>query len=299
MGVRLFWYDLTRSFGFGYSEHKVRPKATEQDPQRKRQRKISQCLSKSTVKSQRAISLKNQSAQICVRNELAQEPRLLRLKCETICLSYFPRSGCLSKINHAHCSCSSVIMAHIHNEDDLISYRSFVAAQSQRFSSLQELTDFLDRSPASQRICPIKILEFLEGSRNHYSLDLEGLATLLQGTAHTNKSLHGRLIIIEDLSTDLIEILGCSLNIDPLFFASHIDTSRADITRARPSLASLPSTIRSQKFVNLHYHQVLELDSQRSRQALSLDMNLGRKVTILPQLKGSNIRLARYYYSVL
>jgi hypothetical protein len=36
-----------------------------------------------------------------------------------------------------------------------------------------------------------------------------------------------RVYIVEDLSRDLIEVLGSQLNIDPLFFASHVDTRDA------------------------------------------------------------------------
>ena len=34
----------------------------------------------------------------------------------------------------------------------------------------------------------------------------------------------GRILVIEDLTREVVEVLGSSLNIDPLFFASHIHT---------------------------------------------------------------------------
>ena len=144
----------------------------------------------------------------------------------------------------------------------------------------------------------------LEFSSNHdlpsrRSLDLDSLATLLGNEAKGRDDLCGRLLIVEDVSNDIVETLGSLLNIDPFFFASHIDTAQIDIATTRPSIATLPSTRRSQNFLNLHYHRVLEFENLESKQTLLRDMNVPRKVKILPQFKGTNIGLAQHCCSIL
>jgi len=55
---------------------------------------------------------------------------------------------------------------------------------------------------------------------------LERLNTEIQAHqfASDEKALEGRILIIEDLTRDLIEFLGVKLDIDPLFFSLHLHT---------------------------------------------------------------------------
>ena len=187
------------------------------------------------------------------------------------------------------------------SQDQIMSYKSFVAARAQRNSCLQNLCDFLQNNTKSQHACRIVCLEFssASGPPSCRSLDLDGLALLLQSTAKERDNFCGRLLIVEDLSSDIVETLGSTLNIDPIFFASHIDTFQVDIAATRPSTAILPSTARSQNFLNLHYHRVLEFEHLKSKQVLLRDMNVPRKVKILPRLKGIDVGLARHCCSTL
>ncbi|KAG6989790.1 hypothetical protein G7Y79_00064g094130 [Physcia stellaris] len=127
------------------------------------------------------------------------------------------------------------------------------------------------------------------------------LILLLRNENTETRDVKGRILIIEDLSNDVVEILGSMLGIDPLFFASHIDSFEDQIATTRPSTAILPSTLRSQNFVNLPYHRVVELElgSLESEKGLLRDMNVPRKVAILPTLKGINVGLARNCCSIL
>lgn len=190
-------------------------------------------------------------------------------------------------------------------QDQIRSYKSFVAARTQRNSCLQNLLEFLQNETACQHVCRIACLEFSSqsGPPSRRSLDLDGLALLLRNTTRERDDICGRLLVIEDLSKDIVETLGSLLNIDPLFFASHIDTFQENIAITRPSTATLPSTTKSQNFLNLPYHRVIEFEDLESKRVLLRDlirdMNVPRKVAILPPLKGINVGLARHCCSIL
>lgn len=192
-------------------------------------------------------------------------------------------------------------MNQFRNEDQIKSYRSFVAARTQWNPCLKNLSEFLQDKTASQHTCHITSMEFssASGPPSRRILDLDSLAQLLRNTAKEGNDLCGRLLIVEDLSNHVLETLGSLLNIDPLFFASHIDTFQIDIATTRPSTVTLPSTTRSQDFLNLHYHRVIEFEELESKQVLHRDMNVPRKVKILPRPKGYNIGLARHCCSIL
>jgi len=187
------------------------------------------------------------------------------------------------------------------NQDQNRLYKSFVAAQTRRNPCLQNLCEFLQNDNVSQHACRVICLDFssISGPPSRRSLDLDGLALLLYNTTKERDDLCGRLLIVEDLSSDVVETLGSSLNIDSLFFASHIDAFQNDIVTGRPSAITLSSTTRSQNFLNLHYHRVIEFENLESKQVLLRDTNVPRKVKILPQVKGINVGLARHCYSTL
>ena len=189
------------------------------------------------------------------------------------------------------------------NQDKARSYKSYVAARTQRSSCLRSLLAFLQIDGLSQYACRIVCLEFSSATDipTRRSLDLNGLTLLLQNTNKDGGDISGRLLIVEDLSNYIIETLGSLLNIDPAFFASHIDIFQDEIATTRPSTATLPSTMRSQNFLNLPYHRVIELEmeSLKIEQGLLRDMNVPRKVAILPRLKGIDIGLARHCCSIL
>ena len=192
-------------------------------------------------------------------------------------------------------------MSEISKEDQSRSYKSFVAARTHWNPCLKNLSEFLHNDAAGQHTCRITSLEFSSASDSPYrrSLDPNSLASDLFKTAKEKDNLCGRLLIVEDLSNHVLELLGSLLEVDPLFFASHIDTFQIDIATTRPSTVTLPSTMQSQNFLNLHYHRVVEFENLESKQVLHRDMNVPRKVKILPRPKGSNIGLVRHCCSIL
>lgn len=177
------------------------------------------------------------------------------------------------------------------------SYTSYVAARTQRNPCLRSLLDFLTSDHSLQRACQIAYVEFSSpsGVAIRKRLDLNTLASLL---VDKTKGIRGQLLIVEDLSPAVIETLGSALNLDPFFFASHIDVARNDMRVKRPCTATLPSMIRSRDFLTLHYHRVLEFEHLPPRSRLRRDMNVPRKVMILPSIQGTNIGLARHCCSI-
>ena len=192
-------------------------------------------------------------------------------------------------------------MDKICNDEQKMSYKSYVQARTQWNPCLKNLSNFLHDDSASQHLCHITSLEFSSASSvpSRRSLDLDSLVSLLRGTIIESDEICGRILIVEDSSNHVLEILGSLLNIEPLFFASHVDIFQTDISTTRPSTVTLPSTIRSQNFLNLHYHRVVESENLDSSRILHRDMNVPRKVKILPRLKGVNIGLVRHCCSIL
>ena len=184
-----------------------------------------------------------------------------------------------------------------------ISYTSLVSVQSRQRPCLQNLLTFLGHDRLGQYACRIICLEFPSSTDppTRQSLDFVDLQSLLCSTKHENPRICGRILFVEDLSRDIIELLGLLLDIDPLFFASHIDVFKDEVGTTRPSTASLPSTMLSQNFLNLQYHRIiaLEYDNFESERGIFRDMNIPRKVALLPKLKGRNIGLARHCCSIL
>ena len=192
-------------------------------------------------------------------------------------------------------------MGVISKEDQSRSYKSFVAARTQWNPCLKNLSKFLHDDTAGQHTCHITSLEFSSASEspNHRSLDPASLALEICKTTKERDDLCGRLLLVEDLSNHVLETLGSLLEIDPLFFASHVDTFQIDMATTRPSTVTLPSTTHSQNFLNLHYHRVVEFENLESKKVLHRDMNVPRKVKILPRSKGSDIGLVRHCCSIL
>lgn len=186
---------------------------------------------------------------------------------------------------------------HENGEKPYNSYRSYVEARTRRNSFLQNLLKFLTSDDSRQRTCQIACIEFssLSGMAIRKRLDFNTFESLL--IDRTN-GIQGRLYIVEDLHPDIIETLGSVLNLDPFFFASHIDVAKIDIRQKRPCTASLPSMTKFQDFLTLRYHRVFEFEHPPPRKRLRRDMNVPRKVMMLPSFKGVNLGLARHCCSI-
>lgn len=197
------------------------------------------------------------------------------------------------------------------------SYSSFVKVQARPNPSLSNLVDFFAQYPRSgwpaRKDCRIVALDFRQGVhlpdthdvrpdqlsswlRVSHSLRVDSVSN---HEARAERVLLGRIFIIEDLTPMLIEELGSYLDIDPLFFASHLHAPSFDMGTQLPDSATLPSRYKPQKFTNIHYHRTIVFDSDSLPSGtLIRDTNVPRKVAVLPQIKSTRIGLAQQCVSI-
>ncbi|OCK76808.1 hypothetical protein K432DRAFT_259540, partial [Lepidopterella palustris CBS 459.81] len=109
-----------------------------------------------------------------------------------------------------------------------------------------------------------------------------------------------QILIVEDLSKELIDILGSSLDVDPLFFASHVNASWKELETQTPDLATLPSRTTASNYINVHYHRTISFDKvSPPRKRLRRVGNIDRKVMAIPSVKNKWIGLAQHCVSIL
>ena len=181
------------------------------------------------------------------------------------------------------------------------SYKAFVTARANRDPSLRSLSDFLTEESTTRDDCSGICLDIPIGNHppTRRLIDSRKVAALLDNKWGNDSKICGRILIVEDLCQSMVEALGSRLNIDPLFFASHMDTNEINMAASRSSVATLPSTTRSHNFLNLHYHRVINIEERKTKETLFRDMNIRRKVQIIPQNNGLSIGLVRHCCSVL
>lgn len=158
-------------------------------------------------------------------------------------------------------------------------YHCKVQAASQRSPSLQNLNDFLASSdPINRQQCRIACLPVhSDGSSSVHALDDNGLATLLQDPYPETKSFAGRILVVEDLSIDVIEMVGSSLHIDPSFFAIHLHSLRREVSPRRPFV---PTRIGQQDCIQTRYHHPFFVEGTRFSGNFYMHSAVRRKVVI-------------------
>jgi hypothetical protein len=185
------------------------------------------------------------------------------------------------------------------------SYIDYVFEQRQRNPCLQNLCHFLEINPA-QRPCRLALLGFPSKGKPlvHHVIkpsDLEAtLSEMSFREPRTNGGLVGHILIVEDLRNDVIETLGSTFNIDPLFFASHIYGPYMRISSRKLWAAIQLSRARDQNFLRIQYHQALEFSGNPGtlRKAPPLS-NLPRELLTLPPIENKYVGLAQHSCSVI
>jgi hypothetical protein len=190
------------------------------------------------------------------------------------------------------------------------SYTQFVLTQRSRNPSLENLCQFLTQS-IDRKPCNITCLNFsdTDESPSRHDLSVAELKSLLEvlttDSPNRNSSTNacqpqGCILLVEDLTKDMIEILGSRLDIDPFFFASHINSPTVTAQISRPTSVILPSEAARQNFLSLQYHHVQEFGRDAAAlRKLSSDGNIPRKVMLLPAIRNTRIGLVQQSCSVL
>ena len=97
---------------------------------------------------------------------------------------------------------------------------------------------------------------------------------MLQNPHENNEDQLGRLLVVEDLTADVIELLGSSLEIDPLFFALHLHATRSEKTVEQPDVRLLPSKARHLGILSTIYYRPLTFAGNPIPAKLCCDANV-------------------------
>ena len=112
------------------------------------------------------------------------------------------------------------------------------------------------------------ILDFndLQNVERKDCTSLEGLARLLKSP--TDNSKPNRLIVLEDLSAGLVELLGSYLDVDPHFFRGHLEDHTWFNTKDPwVELPELESRMKQRSFFNIRYIQARYFENESYSQA--------------------------------
>ena len=188
-------------------------------------------------------------------------------------------------------------------------YQSFVEAQRLRNPCLADLCSFLSDRNSNDKPCRIASLEFFAGSDHPIQEFMDN--SLLQSKLYydskheesayiTESQPVGRILIVEDISREVIEILGSCLDIDPLFFASHMQKPWIELESQNPDLSTLPSRLKLNDRINIHYHRTVVFDQvPPPGKKLLRDSNGERKVIVLQQMGTTRVGLVQHCASIL
>ncbi|KAL4902232.1 hypothetical protein BDW74DRAFT_169704 [Aspergillus multicolor] len=184
-----------------------------------------------------------------------------------------------------------------------MTYHEFVKAQRNNNPCLAGLDDFLSDANSDRRDCRILQLDFppvKEGADPAPAFQHVRLEDLQESIYPAGGVERRRIFIIEDLRRDIISTFGNAHHIDPVFFASHLHAPFRQIKTQTPNLATLPSRIRYQNFINFHYHRAVELRGPiENEHRLTRDMNVNRKIAVLVSTENTRIALVQHACSVI
>lgn len=189
-------------------------------------------------------------------------------------------------------------------------YQQFVNNLCLRNPSLQALSTVLAKPYSQTHSCKIFALDFGDGSISPDIRKIKDTDHLVSefsrgkesdqksSNTSTDHQLHGRLLIIEDLTVEVVVALGTELDIDPLFLAKHIHTAhRTGMQHQTPDDATLPSRLPESDYVNISYHEpVVCSNTFPSGAKFVTNAAIKRKLVFL---RGTGIGLAQHRASVI
>lgn len=188
-------------------------------------------------------------------------------------------------------------------------YRDFVKFRQQNNPCVAGLSQFLETKGLPKDACRIYVLDCASESTlevkpsGFVPVHVDNLHSVLKAPSISGQ---GRVIIIEDLHPSTVEILGTTLDIDPIFFADHVVTKYDSIeaSPAPPLVALAPSQVVSHTDrINIHFQQIVDFGGEeRFRDypwTFKTTANMPRTVRRLPPLSGRQLGITRSCHSVL
>lgn len=189
-------------------------------------------------------------------------------------------------------------------------YSDYVKALCPRSPSLLNLFNFLSYPRGRHHGCQVTALDFRESLQHPITrsiADIDYLPDELNDTLSSkcrgdemyhDHRLLGRILIIEDLTKDVVQLLGSTLDIDPLFFAMHLHSAqRTGMRQQTPDEATLPSRLLGHDYMNISYHRPITCDTVAPFGGkLMRDTAIDRKLVFL---RSTTIGLAQHCASAI
>jgi hypothetical protein len=188
-------------------------------------------------------------------------------------------------------------------------YKDYVRTLCTANPSLLSLHTFLTNPKARDHGCHATALDFQRDptqpivrqipTLEHLLDECRGKVSEVRGEGRTKDHLlFGRILIFEDLTVNVIQLLGIELDLDPLFFATHLHTvHRTGMRHQTPDDAILPSRLHGSNYVNVSYHQPVTSDvAFPSGGKYTMDSAIDRKLVFL---RATSIGLAQHRVSVI
>lgn len=186
------------------------------------------------------------------------------------------------------------------------SYREYVEAQVQLNPCFLGLKDFLKTAKGGQKTkSGIYRLEYLrDGTQTCKEEDrkLEGIVSAIATEGQSSDiQVLGRILFIEDIEPQAVELLGSAFDVNPLFFATYLDTTyeRLEKRAPPPTVTIIPSRLTRNDAFHIHWQRGLSLGEGKSlTRKLKAECSVLRAIKPIPPLNGVNIGLARTCCSI-
>ncbi|KAL8364820.1 hypothetical protein RB595_003884 [Gaeumannomyces hyphopodioides] len=185
-------------------------------------------------------------------------------------------------------------------------YCQFILLRSQASPSIRGLAAYTTPPTAAASAPRLTLLDYFGDAtvpeKPKPVDDLAELPCLLKRPA---PNLRGQVLLVENITPHLVNLLGSTLGIDPAFFAGHITADFQDLETAPPppSIAILPNRTAEKGFLHIHYQLIVDLDRssafERSPYALKTDSNVPRSIRRLQDLSGRQLGIVRGCCSLL
>jgi hypothetical protein len=185
-------------------------------------------------------------------------------------------------------------------------YSEIVRAQRLRNPSLQSLHTFLTEPGKPRYPLRIATIDFFAKNKEPARTDWNApthsqtVGVITGHDGHSEPDKVGRILIIENIDSETMSLLGTHFKVNPLFFASHIHSPWREISSASPNISSLPSIRKRQKFRTFPYqHALLFPEIDTADYVLLQQSNIPRKVVVFPSSEGKRLGVAQRCCSVL
>ncbi|KLU92676.1 hypothetical protein MAPG_11664 [Magnaporthiopsis poae ATCC 64411] len=179
-------------------------------------------------------------------------------------------------------------------------YREFILFRSQASPSIRGLVGYTTLPTATANAPRLTLLDYLgDAAVPEEPKPVEDLAELPSLLNRPAPNLRGQVLLVENITPHLVNLLGSTLGIDPAFFAGHITADFQDLETAPPppSIAILPNRTAEKGFLHVHYQLIVDLDRssafEKSPYALQTDSNVRRSIRRLQDLSGRQLGIAR------